>query len=126
MADKIDYIGSDNFLITVENNITEQFIFNKNNGITIKPDDVHNITIHKTLPFVIINGKQGFKILDSYGRIFNIDSIAKYFRCSYCKNRTDIIKVDLDYATKYITNRLIPITNMHEIMKLKTEEWIPM
>ena len=126
IARKLQHIGNDNFLLAI-NSDNYNTIFNLNTGIIYDSELVNEIIPHDTLPISIIRFKNGAcGAIDNNGNIFDIRDIAKHLKCSYCKNNTSIIKVELEYKTTYITNRLVPITNMNMVSKLKNMEFIPM
>ena len=124
MANSIEYIGNNNFVIKTDD---KAFIYNTDiHKIIIGPVDVNNIIIHKTLPITIINNNNNWIILDVFNRTYRFEELHKYFDCKYCKSKPNIIKVSLNYGTKYVDNRLTAITNIHEIAKFQSEEWIQM
>lgn len=119
----IKYIGQHNFILTYNN---EYALYNTENGMVYNFKEISNVIINEALPFVLIQVGNEFKIVDGYGRIFNCLELAKYFKCSYSKQNPQIIQIELDFGNKYITNQFTPITNVHEIAKLKQHEWIQM
>lgn len=144
IADSIDYLKNDNYIVTCtyDNKKVlstysgrseykkEQYRFIYNDilkKVIAGPYSVDRIQIHETLPIVTISNLDGtYEILDIYNRRFNVYDIAKYFECYYSKNNPSIIKVNLEYATKYITNNLVPITNLNLLKDIINDEWISM
>lgn len=121
--DSIEPVGNGNYKV-VDDNIA--FIFNENTmkkSLDYKKDD---IIIHSTLPITLIKKKDGVVVLDGYGRLFNIMDISKYFKCSYSQENPTYLRFDFDYGSKYVDNRLTPITNMHTIASLACNNWISM
>lgn len=126
ISSKLQYIGADNFLLALNSNGYDT-IYNLKYGILYDYETICDIVVHSTLPISIIRFKNGAcGAIDNKGNIFDIRDIAKYLKCSYSKNNTSIIRVELDYKTAYITNKLVPITNMNAISKYKKEEFISM
>lgn len=121
--DSIEPIGNGNYKV-IDDDIA--FIFNENTmqkSLDYKKDD---IIIHSTLPITLIKKTDEVIVLDGYGRLFNIIDIAKYFKCSYSQENPTYLRFDFDYGSKYVDNRLTPITNMHTIASLACNNWISM
>lgn len=119
--DSIEYIGGNNYIITTGK---RKEIFNSvANKVIISHDDAQYIIKYSELPFTeIITYTEKAFILDSKNRIFNIEDIAKYFKCSYNKSNTNIIKIDFDGYSKYVNNQLQPV----EYLDTNKDVWIPM
>lgn len=126
--DSILYVGANNYLVgIIIHNKRYLALYNSEKGVIYNFNELAGAEMHRTLPLLMVYKADGeLKLLTTCGIEFSPVDLAKYFRCSYSKQRPDIIRIDLDYGKKYITNTLIPITNMHEINKLSTHEWIPM
>lgn len=126
--DVIQYMGSNNYLLTVyKGNPDCKAIYNTEEGIIYNFGELASVEIHKTLPlFTLLKNNGEIALFTSTGLEFNPVDLAKHFKCSYSKQRPDIIRVDLEYGKKYITNTLVPITNIHEITKVTAHEWVPM
>lgn len=126
--DEIRYIGANNYILDIVNNDRKYTaIYNSDRGVVYNFDELISAEVHKTLPIVLIARSDGeFRLLTTTGTEIKLEELPKYFKCSYSEQRTDIIRVDLGYSKKYITNTLVPITNIHEIAKLSTHNWIPM
>lgn len=126
--DEIQYVGANNYLLTIlKDSVRYVAIYNSEKGVVYNFDELINAVMHKTLPMVILYLNNGrIRLLTTNGEEFNPEELSKHFRCSYSKSRPDLIRIELDYGKKYITNALVPITNMHEISRLATHEWIPM
>lgn len=121
LYDDISYIGSDNFILDFFD--TRQIVSAKT-GIIIDSVAKNQIYIHPTLPMVIIVNNGEYMILDTKGRLFNLRDIAKYFDCYYTLKDAEILKIKLEYKIVYVTNRLVPITNIHNIGVISTYDWV--
>ena len=122
----IQYAGSNNYVLRkfVGSGKTASCIYNiLSQQISADYAD-HSITIHKTLPLVLIRKPDKTIILDTNGNLFEAKDFYKYFKCSYCSAKPNIIKVELEYGSKYIDNQLTPITNFNTIAALNTCRWI--
>lgn len=122
----IQYVGSNNYVLRkfVGSGKTASCIYNiLSQQISADYAD-HSITIHKTLPLVLIRKPDKTIILDTNGNLFEAKDFYKYFKCSYCSAKPNIIKVELEYGSKYIDNQLTPITNFNTIAALNTCRWI--
>ena len=120
----ISYIGAGYFILVSTDNSVD--IYNTSIGILYE-NNILSAKKHDTLPIVLVQFKNNqFLILDTLGRWFKPEEISKYFDCMYSETQNNIIRINLDYGVKYITNTFIPITNIHEISKLATHKWIPM
>lgn len=130
--DSIRYIGANNYLVdiikdNIINSVRYSAIYNSDTGVVYNFNEVVSAEMHKTLPLlVLIKADGGVKLITTSGIEMEPAEIAKYFKCSYSEQRPDIIRIELDYGKKYITNTLVPITNLHEISRLSTHNWIPM
>lgn len=127
--DDIKYIGNNNYLL--ELNVKETMyasIYNSINGVVLDFKDLLGVEIHRNLPLVVLYlANMEVKLLSiEDGSMYNVSDITKHFKCSYNKKFSNIIRVELDYGNKYITNNLVAITNLLEISKLTAEEWVPM
>lgn len=126
---KVEYVGADNYLIyTSQNDIKYFALYNILKGTIYDFKDTSNIYVHATLPVVVIILKNGeVKLASTYdGSIYNAVDIAKHMKCKYSPDNTNVIRVELNYGTKYITNRLVPISNIQEVSKLNNLSWMPM
>lgn len=119
--DSIKYINGNNYIITTGK---RNEIFNSvANKIIISHNDAQYILRYDELPFTEIITYTGKAfILDSKNRIFNIEDIAKYFKCSYNENNPSIIKIDFEGYSKYVNNQLQPVN----FLETKKDIWIPM
>lgn len=125
----VEYVGADNYLIyTDQDNIRYFALYNILKGTIYDFKDISNAYAHSTLPVVVIVLKNGeVKLVSTCdGSIYNAIDIAKHMNCKYSTENTNVIRVELDYGTKYITNRLVPINNIQEVSKLNNYNWIPM
>lgn len=122
----IEYIGANNYKLVYEGNMLEDvaFIYNIENGSRSADYRSSDIIIHQTLPLTIIKKIGQTVILDTKGRLFDIKDIAKYFKCSYSLDNTTILKFEFEYGSKYVDNRLTPITNLHAIASLSKNKWV--
>lgn len=124
----IEYLGSHNFLVHKHDfieNIMYSSIYNLDNGIIAPFNKCTCAFSHESLPLTIVQINQNVYGLKSDGQWFNILEISKYFSCFYCLDEPSIIKVDLDYGVKYVTNKLQPIKNIQFINRLNNLKWIP-
>lgn len=126
--DEIQYVGANNYLLEIlRDGVKYIAVYNSEKGVIYNFNELINAVMHKTLPIVILYLNSGrIRLLTTSGEEFNPEELSKHFKCSYSKSRPDLIRIELDYGKKYITNALVPITNMHEISRLATHEWIPM
>lgn len=118
--DKIENIGSGNFRLEVD---SKALIYNVIKNTKSNVYNSSNVIIHKTLPITIIVKNDDVILLKSTGELFSIKDFTKHFKCSISDSDLSLIKVELDYGTKYIDNRLSPITNMHKIAAISKYEW---
>lgn len=125
--DEIQYVGANNYLLAIlRDGVKYIAVYNSEKGVIYNFNELINAVMHKTLPIVILYLNSGrIRLLTTSGEEFNPEELSKHFKCSYSKSRPDLICIKLDYGKKYITNALVPITNMHEISRLATHEWIP-
>lgn len=129
LADSIDDIGSNNYIIRYTNLDGDKSCFVYNTAtktVIIDPMPASKCGIHDSLPIAIINLDSVTVGLDYKGRIFNICDIAKYFDCSYNKSNPGVIAIKVGELTKYVTNTLYTINNVHAIAKFKKDEWVKM
>lgn len=129
IADSIDDIGSNNYIIRYTNLNCDKcsFIYNTaTKTVIIDPMPESKCGLHDSLPMAIISLDNMVVALDYKGRIFNVCDIAKYFDCSYSKSDPSVIAIKIGELTKYVTNTLYTINNVHAIAKLKKDEWIKM
>lgn len=122
---KIAYIGCNNYIVEYKE---MQSLYSSVTGVTYNFGELKSITVHKTLPLSILYFKDNsVKLLNNItGKQFDVAEIAKQFKCSYNKADPTIIRIDLDFGAKYITNTLVPITNMHKIAGLNASGWVAM
>lgn len=122
----INYIGADNYILTYMNYY--KAIYNSHKGVIFDFNEVKCVSIHANLPITVVQfTNNSIKLINHInGDIFNANELSKQFKCYYSKQNNNIIKVKLDYSNKYITNRLVPITNMHEISKIANNDWVEM
>ena len=122
----IQYVGSNNYVLRkfVGSGKTASCIYNILSQQMSADYADHSITIHKTLPLVLIRKLNQTIILDTNDNLFEAKDFYKYFKCSYCSAKPNIIKVELEYGSKYIDNQLTPITNFNTIAALNTCRWI--
>lgn len=127
--DTISYFNNDNFIVDDGN--TRQIINVKSGN---KSELVNKTLsfVHSTLPLYITVENNEYIVYDTFGRKFKVESLAKYFKCEYCLQDTDKIRVDLDYYNtgnvryKYITKNLEPILDTRVINYLSTLDWVSM
>lgn len=126
--DGIRYVGANNYIVDmIKNDVRYTAIYNSERGVLYNFGELISADMHRTLPFVVLfKVGGGVKLLTTDGNEIEPAELSKYFKCSYSEQRPDIIRLDLDYGKKYITNTLVPITNMHEITKMTAHNWIPM
>ena len=122
----IEYIGANNYKLVYEGNMLEDmaFIYNIETGSRSADYRSSDIIIHQTLPLTIVKKRGQTVILDSKGRLFDIKDIAKYFKCSYSLDNNTVLKFEFEYGSKYVDNRLTPITNLHAIASLSKNKWV--
>lgn len=126
---EITYIGSHNYIVRRFINLikTETYIYNIMNGQKSQIYNDFNVVQHPTLPLTIIKKNDGSTIiLDVKGNLFDIKDFSKYFKCSYCQTQPTMLKIDFEYGSKYVDNRLTPITNMHALKALSQQKWVDM
>lgn len=123
---QIQYIGSNNYVLRkfVGSGKTASCIYNILSQQMSADYADNSITIHKTLPLVLIRKLNQTIILDTNGNLFDAKDFYKYFKCSYCSAKPNIIKVELEYGSKYIDNQLTPITNFQTIAAFNQCRWI--
>jgi len=123
---EIQYVGSNNYVLRkfVGRLKTVSCIYNIRNGQKSADYEDYNIVIHDTLPLVVIRKSNQTVILDTNGNLFDAKDFYKYFKCSYCSAKPNIIKVELEYGSKYIDTRLTPITNFNVIAALNQYSWV--
>lgn len=126
----ITHIGSKVFICKnkSQNNDFKYYLINENNNELIDNSYIRRIDVHDTLPLSIIwLSNNEVRLIDSKDNIFSITDFAKYFSCSYCETRPDILRVEIiDGMYKYISNRLASITNIQMVKTLRNEKWVPM
>jgi len=124
--ENLEYIGFNNFIAT--NKDDKANILNAYSGNMYADEEVKEIKTHTTLPMITIRFKDNtlkfYNILN--GIVFNIEDFAKQFKCEYNSERPDILRVSLTWGFKYITNTLVPITNLGYIKQLNNSSWVKM
>lgn len=120
-------LGKNNYLLTARdiNGNLIQAVFNEYNGLIFKFEDNIAVTKHETLPLSLIHHKNDntWSILDCSGEHYGIDDFKRKYCCYKNKNNKDILKVKLEYGTKYITTQFVPVTNLATIQKLNSYGW---
>ena len=121
---RLEYVGYNNFIASVSGDKCTEMI----NADTGDTKVLSEIAKHSTLPILIMKTWNNVVVLYNIvnGMIFGVADFSKQFKCHYSKNRPDLIRVDLAWGSKYITNTLVPITNLAYIEQLKSSEWISM
>jgi hypothetical protein len=125
---KVKYIGADNYLVDYvgADKILYTAIYNSVKGTILNFGEIKAVKQHETLPLTIVERTDGVVefIRTDNGARFTVESLTSQFKCEYCEENPNILKVDCGYVTKYVTNKLVPITNMQQITKLKTMNWV--
>jgi hypothetical protein len=123
----IKYIGKNNFILDFSD--YSEIYSSESQSIIVEPLPKGSIRVHETLPITLITkSKTEYECLDCFGRRFELKDISKYFNCSYCNSNPDIIKFIMPdgQTRKYITNHLVPVTNVHLIAQLDAESFTRM
>lgn len=123
LYDDLNYVGNDNFIITYGD---FRKLFNIYKGDLTDWVNRAYITIHNTLPIVLIYDKGQYMILDNKNRYFKIEELTRYFECDYNIGDLSILRVKVDTGLyKIVDNRLGSITNLNQIKALNNIGWIP-
>jgi hypothetical protein len=125
---KVNYIGADNYLVEYigSDQILYTAIYNSVKGTILNFGEIADVKQHETLPLTIVKRADGVIefIRTDNGARFTVESLTTQFKCEYCTENPSILRIDCGYVTKYVTDKLVPITNMQQITKLKTMNWV--
>ena len=119
--DDIKYIGENVFILTY---FGSAIVFSLVKGLMLDNIKSDNIWIHPTLPLTVVTKDAEYWIIDCYGRIYKLFEITKNFECYSTDKDSGILKINTGYKNVYVSNTLVPITNIHKIKILKTYNWV--
>lgn len=125
--DDISYIGENTFLLNYNNLGIQQYaVYNTKIGTVLNFDDINKAYVHETMPIIVVQLKDNqVKLVNSSGKIFNVADIIHEYNCKYSIENPGIIRIEnIAYVPKYITNKLVPITNNDTLRKLRDSEWL--
>lgn len=119
--DDIKYIGENVFILTY---LGSAIVFSLIKGLMLDNIKSNNIWIHPTLPLTVVTRESDYWIIDCYGRLYNLVEITKNFECYSTDKDKDVLKINTGYKNVYVSNTLVPITNIHTIKILNTYDWV--
>lgn len=119
--DDMKYIGENVFILTYQGYC---IVFSLDKGLMLDSILSDNVWIHPTLPLTVIIKDSEYWIVDCYGRLYSLFDITKNFECYSTDKDKNILRINTGYKNVYVTNTLMPITNIHSIKMLHTYKWV--